>query len=195
MVNLSDPVVWITIATVSTHRLVTPSPPLLYFGLIFPFEIPKAVCWHVRVLWRVDYGWRHVRGMPEGKSWRSSPSLDQRLEKQHILFQSQTCQRSGATVKLCLTPGHSCHCDPGDTGMTSSMAAASHTPHSLTPQLFLCDHFLNKSSCVSCVPAPRAQRDFSLACHKRGNCTLYLMIETGWKTWNLKDIVPAFTRG
>lgn len=48
MVTLTDPVVLIAIATVSCHSLLLP--PLLYFGLRFPFEIPKVVYGHVRVL-------------------------------------------------------------------------------------------------------------------------------------------------
>lgn len=145
VVNLSDPVVPVTIVTTSGHL----HHHLHYYISVsyFLFEIPKAVYWHVRVLWRVDCGWRDVRGMPEGKSGAAQPqSLDHRLEKQHILFQSQTCLGSVATEKPCLPLGclcgHGCHRDPGDTGRTSSMAAASHTPQTLTLQLFLhvCDH-------------------------------------------------------
>lgn len=146
VVNLGDPVVWITIATVSYHlpfgyavaSMTVFWSPISFWasqGSVLTREGPLASS-----LWMTTCqrnAWREERAV-------RPQSLDHRLEKAaHPLPKSEPsasrCHRE-AMFNLWLF----CYCDPGDAGRTSSKAAASHTPQTLTPQLFphVCDHFL-----------------------------------------------------
>lgn len=148
--NPSDPVVWITMATLSC-----PSP----FGYAIAYiTVSHISVWDSQssVLTREGPLASRLRMTPcQKNAWREERavqprSLDHRLEKQHILFHSQSRQRSGATEKPrlasgCLS-GHSCHCDPGDIeGRHPWQRLSTHPKHTHTAALTTCMGSLPKS--------------------------------------------------
>lgn len=150
---LSDPVVWITIATVSCHS------PFGYAVTSITVFQAHISFWDCQSSVRTREGplasrlwWRLSEECLKGRACGPAPESRRPSRKA-----AHPLPKSNLSEKPCLAPGclsgHSFHCDPGDTGRTSSVAAASHTPHKHSHRssiLHVCDHFLNKSSCVFC---------------------------------------------
>lgn len=150
VVNPSNPVVWITIATVSCHSPFgyTVASITVFRSHISYWDSQSSVLTRegplASRLWMTPCqrnAWREERAV-------QPQSLDQCLEKQHILFQSQTCHPSGAIEKPCLSPG----CLSGQLSLWSWRhwkdvihgSSFPHTPNTHTAALSTCMWSLSK---------------------------------------------------